>query len=108
MEMMQTRRRGGLQSREASGQGWASLSLPLPSHSSCPPLTIVEAGDAQCLGGVQREAVLCVLDVGHDGHGVEVGLQGQLLQIPPGLHLWGQGQQMKGIRTPSGPKGSPV
>lgn len=71
--------------------GFSSLpSTPPPphTHSACSPLTIVQAGDAQGLGRVQREAVLSVLEVGHDGHGVEVGLQGQLLQIPSGLHLW--------------------
>lgn len=71
--------------------GFSSLpSTPPPphTHSACSLLTIVQAGDAQGLGRVQREAVLSVLEVGHDGHGVEVGLQGQLLQIPSGLHLW--------------------
>lgn len=79
-----------------------------PPHSSCSPLTVVQAGDPQGLGGVQGEAVVRVLDVGHDWHGVEVGLQGQLPQIAPGLHLGGQGQQVKGIRAPFGPKRPPV
>lgn len=66
------------------------MCFPIPS-----PLTISEAGDAQGLGRVQREAVLGILDVGHDRHGVEVGLQGQLLQIPPGLHLWGRASRSR-------------
>ena len=74
-----------------AGMGFSSLpSTALLPHtqSACFLLTIVEAGDTQGLGCVQREAALSVLEVGHDGHGVEVGLQGQLLQIPSGLHLW--------------------
>ena len=50
-------------------------------------LTITEAGDTQSLGSVQREAPLGILDIGHDWHRVEISLQGQLLQILPGLYL---------------------
>lgn len=72
-----------------------AMGFPFPAHSFGSPLTIVEAGDTQGLRRVQRKAVLGILDVGHDWHGVEVGLQGQLLQIPPGLHLWGNTSQSR-------------
>lgn len=32
--------------------------------------------------------MLAVLDVGLAGHGVEVGLQRELQEVAPGLHLW--------------------
>lgn len=94
------------------GAGWLSPSCPLPCAQLLFPLTVTEAGNAQGLGGVQRKAVLRVLDVGHDRHGVEVGLQGQLLQIPPRLHLWVRASMS---RTPArcththipGPQGVP-
>lgn len=99
----------GERGREERPRGQAQASLPcLTRHSSCSPLTVTEAGDAEGLRSVQREAVLHVLDVGHDWHGVEVGLQGQLLQIPSGLHLQGQGQWVKGICAPLGHQGAPV
>lgn len=93
------------------GDGLLDLAIPPRTPAPdrlCSPLTTTEAGDTQGLGGVQREAVLSVLEVGHDRHGVEVGLQGQLLQKPPGLHLRGQGQQMERIRAPPGPPLRPI
>lgn len=83
------------------------LSCPLPPTQPLLPLTIVEAGDTQGLCRVQREPVLGVLDVGHDGHGVEVGLQGQLLQIPPGLHLWAKASRSRAPWPRLGPQGVP-
>lgn len=41
---------------------------------------------------MQREAVVAVLDVGLTGHGVEVGLQRELLEVLAGLHL----QELRG------------
>lgn len=90
--------------RTGLGGGDGLHDLALSPRTAPAPLTIMEAGDAQGLGSVQREAALCVLEAGHDRHGVEVGLQGQLLPIPPGLHLRGQGQQIKRIRAPFGPR----
>lgn len=37
---------------------------------------------------MQGEAEMAVLDVGLAGHGVEVGLQRELQEVAPGLHLW--------------------
>jgi hypothetical protein len=31
---------------------------------------------------------MAILDVGLAGHGVEVGLQGELQEVAPGPHLW--------------------
>lgn len=93
--------------REALGQKWALLH-PLNFSEPCSPLTIVQTGDTQGLGSVQCEAVLRILDVGHDWHGVEIGLQRQLLQIAPGLHLEAGDQWIKGIQAPLRPKGSRV
>lgn len=36
---------------------------------------------------MHREAVVAVLDVDLTGHGVEVGLQGELQVVPAGLYL---------------------
>lgn len=61
-----------------------------------PQLTTAEAGDPQGLGCVQRQAALHVLNVGHGGHGVKVGLQWQLPLVPAGLDLPRErGQQME-------------
>lgn len=49
--------------------------------------TVLQAADAQRLSCVQREAVVAVLDVCLAGHGVEVGLQGELHVVATGLHL---------------------
>lgn len=49
--------------------------------------TVLQAADAQRLSCVQREAVVAVLDVRLAGHGVEVGLQGELHVVATGLHL---------------------
>lgn len=49
--------------------------------------TALQTGDTQSLSGVQRQAVVAVLDVGLAGHGVEVGLQGELHQVAARLHL---------------------
>lgn len=49
--------------------------------------TTVQAADAQRLSRVQGEPVLAVLDVGLAGHGVEVGLQGELEVTAAWLHL---------------------
>lgn len=51
-------------------------------------LTTVQTGDPQGLGCVKGQTVLAVLDIGHGRHGVEVGLQGQLVEVAPGLNLW--------------------
>lgn len=50
-------------------------------------LTTAKAGHSQGLGCVQSQAVLVILDVGHDWHGIEVGLEWQFLQVLPGLDL---------------------
>ena len=49
--------------------------------------TALQTGDTQSLSGVQRQAVVAVLDVRLAGHGVEVGLQGELHQVVARLHL---------------------
>lgn len=54
--------------------------------------TTVQAADAQRLSRVQGEPVLAVLDVGLAGHGVEVGLQGELEEAATGLNLPSQRQ----------------
>lgn len=53
-------------------------------------LTTLQATDSQSLSRVHREAVVAVLDVGLTGHGVEVGLQGELHVVPAGLYLRGR------------------
>lgn len=50
-------------------------------------LTTLQAADSQSLSRVHREAVVAVLDVGLTGHGVEVGLQGELQVVLAGLYL---------------------
>lgn len=52
-------------------------------------LTTGEAADSQGLGRVQGQTVLAVLDVGHGGHGVEIGLQWYFLEVPAWLDLRG-------------------
>ena len=47
----------------------------------------MEAGDAQGLGRVQREAVLGVLEVGHDRHGVVFELLCRISELDHALHL---------------------
>lgn len=41
---------------------------------------------------MHREAVVAVLDVGLTGHGVEVGLQGELQVVLAGLYLQVKGE----------------
>ena len=49
--------------------------------------TTLKAADTQRLSSVQREAVMAVLDVRLAGHGIEIGLQGELHVVASGLHL---------------------
>lgn len=49
--------------------------------------TGLQAGDAERLSRVQRQAVMAVLDVRLAGHGINVGLQGKLQVVAAGLHL---------------------
>lgn len=49
--------------------------------------TALQAADAQRLSCVQREAVVAVLDERLAGHGIEVGLQGELEVVATRLHL---------------------
>lgn len=108
---------------EAAGPGLPvpSWQHPPPQHPLPPrhsraapkaqphgPLTTAETGDAQGLGCVQCQAALRVLDVGHGGHGVEVGLERQLPLVPAGLDLPRSRAQclevalaMPGARAPS-------
>lgn len=69
---------------------WNRQRAPFPGGSTpVALLTTAEAGDAQGLSCVQGQAALLVLDVGHSWHGIEVGLERQLLQVLPRLNLPG-------------------